>query len=157
MQYRDFELDGIRYERISKRDARKYYNRGRRVYCLACNLNPLAPFVHMCDMQYPSRADFDTVVNAYEWWNCNNECGRYAAFYVPVFIIPTWYKDGVGVVDGTRYHMFWLTEKPDDDTAQMWHNDFGCIVLGSYCQYAPEIKSSVLAVPLDGCIRAYYA
>lgn len=157
MHFRDFTLNDIRYERISKREARKYYNRGRRVYCLACKLNPLSPLVHMCEMQYPSNADFDAVVNAYEWYNCNNECGRYAAFYVPVLIIPTWYKDSVGAINGTRYHLFWLTSTPDDDTAQMWRRNFGCVMLKSHPQYAPEIKSSVLAIPLDGCVKAYYA
>lgn len=157
MHFRDFTLNDTRYERVSKHTARRFFMRGRQVYCLACNLNPLTPFVSMCDMRVFSNGDFDTIVNGYEWYNCNNECGRYAAFYVPQLIIPTWYKTNTATIDGARYRLFWLSDKPSDDDIATWENMHGCIMLKSHPQYAPELKADILAVPLDGYVRAYYA
>ncbi len=30
----------------------------------------------------PRNTEFDTIVNCYEYYNCNNECGNYAAYYI---------------------------------------------------------------------------
>lgn len=35
--------------------------------------------------------DFDKVINSFEYYNCNNETGKYSAFYVPYY-----YVDGFG-------------------------------------------------------------
>lgn len=71
------------YERINKRKARELYNSDRPFIIVAKNLRPEhgvkisgAAFERMIDMS------FEAVVNSYEYYNCNNETGRYAAFYV---------------------------------------------------------------------------
>lgn len=72
--------------RIGKKQARKLYNTGKTVYLAACNANLKSRWIHPfminstnvdCDGQ-----SFDSVVNAFEYYNCNSELGKYAAYYV---------------------------------------------------------------------------
>lgn len=72
--------------RISKQKARKFYEQGKDVLFIPCNLRPDSPFMlgiwenKNLDGQY---INFDTLVSYYESYNCSdNETGKYAAFYV---------------------------------------------------------------------------
>lgn len=72
--------------RISKTAARKLYNAGRDVLFIPCNLNPENNFYNlgiwenkMLVGQYDS---FEKLVNSFEFYNCNNETGKYTAFYI---------------------------------------------------------------------------
>lgn len=76
--------------RISKANARKLFAEGKPVYCAACNMNPVFPYgtVHRLDYAQPLEPgyekepiSFDRIVNIFEYYNCNNETGRYDAFY----------------------------------------------------------------------------
>lgn len=51
--------------RISKREAERRYNAGD-------GFNTVVP----------RNREFETVVNAFQFYNCNGETGRYPAFYV---------------------------------------------------------------------------
>lgn len=69
-------------QKINKAAARKLYNNNQPFWIVACNLRPQcgiligsASFEHMADIP------FDTMVNSFEYYNCNNDTGRYAAFY----------------------------------------------------------------------------
>lgn len=69
-------------QKINKAAARKLYNSGRPFWIVACNRRPQcgiligsASFEHMADIP------FDNMVNSFEYYNCNNDTGRYAAFY----------------------------------------------------------------------------
>lgn len=68
--------------KINKRTARKLYNTGKPFWIVACNLRPQygiligsASFEHMAEIP------FDAMVNSFEYYNCSNNTGRYAAFY----------------------------------------------------------------------------
>lgn len=69
------------YTRISKAAARSLYAAGDDVYFCPVNLNPESPWGLVWN---PPNNDipFEKLVNEYEWYNCNNECGRYTAFYI---------------------------------------------------------------------------
>ena len=69
------------YTRISKTAARSLYAAGGDVYFCPANLNPESPWGLMWN---PPNNDipFEKLVNEYEWYNCDNERGRYTAFYI---------------------------------------------------------------------------
>ncbi len=74
------------FKRINKTMARKIYNSGGDVLFIPCLCNPLNNFYNLGiwenkDLlgQYDT---FDNLVNHFEWYNCNNETGRYTAFYI---------------------------------------------------------------------------
>lgn len=69
-------------QKINKAVARKLYNASHPFWIVACNLRPQcgiligsASFERMADIP------FDDMVNSFEYYNCNNDTGRYAAFY----------------------------------------------------------------------------
>lgn len=69
-------------QKINKAAARKLYNTNQPFWIVACNLRPeygiligSASFEHMADIL------FDNMVNSFEYYNCSNNTGRYAAFY----------------------------------------------------------------------------
>jgi len=66
--------------RVSKRMARKLHEGGKEVYAIAVKLNPSSPW----GLTYPLNVDepFDKQINEFEVYNCNYECGKYAAFYI---------------------------------------------------------------------------
>lgn len=71
-------------ERISKRAARRVYDNGGELTIIACKLSPENTFYNFGITTNKTRcgASFDQFVNAYEFYNCNYECGYYAAFYI---------------------------------------------------------------------------
>lgn len=79
---RKFEIAG--FSRISKAAARKLYNAGQIVYFCAVNMRPGAPsnpeIAQRLDPANPE--PFEKRVNAFEYYNCSNETGKYTAFYV---------------------------------------------------------------------------
>ena len=75
----------VNYKRINKAAARNIYNGGGVVYIVP-RMVPVkgsAWFTagEIISGLYPERS-FDQIVNVYEFYNCNNEVGRYAAYYV---------------------------------------------------------------------------
>ena len=85
------------YTRITKAAARRAYEGGQVVRITACKLSPVNIWGAYSDAQrerftevagngfnttVARSREFDTVVNAFTYYNCNNECGRYPAFYV---------------------------------------------------------------------------
>lgn len=65
--------------RVQKRTAKKLYHAGGTVYACACLINP-----HGCigAVALPIGEDWDRLINAFIYYNCNPECGKYLAFYV---------------------------------------------------------------------------
>lgn len=66
------------FTRITRKEARKRYNAGEVVRLCAVKLSP----VNMWGCFADCCREFDTVVNAFTFYNCNVETGRYPAFYV---------------------------------------------------------------------------
>ena len=75
--------------RLTKKQARILFNEGSPVLIVPCKCSPF-DFIGRLS-RYGSVAykpimsedysDFDKFVNAFEYYNCNPELGRYAAFY----------------------------------------------------------------------------
>lgn len=84
-----FTNNGKTWERITKKQARAAYNNGLTVLFCPVNMRPFTPWHLEIDVnkinQNCAGETFDSIVNAFEWYNCtNNETGRYTAFYIPV-------------------------------------------------------------------------
>lgn len=78
---------GYTFMRINKAKARWVYKSGKPIAVIPCNMHPFNLF----SPAYITRVDqcedetFERFVNAFEWYNCGIwECGKYAAFYIPV-------------------------------------------------------------------------
>lgn len=68
-------------ERVSKRTARRHYNNGDPIIILPVKCYS-EQFSFETGENYNKVRDFDQLVNEFEFYNCNHECGYYAAFYV---------------------------------------------------------------------------
>lgn len=92
---RNIEIGG--YIRISKKEAEKRYNAGEIIRLCACKVSPVNMWSVYFDCQkeefphigndgfntiVPRNREFETVVNAFCWYNCNYETGYYPAYYV---------------------------------------------------------------------------
>ena len=75
--------------RLTKKQARKLFNEGSPVLIVPCRCSPFdfsgrysrySAVAHKLIMSEDYQ-DFDKFVNAFEYYNCNPELGRYAAFY----------------------------------------------------------------------------
>ena len=78
----------VTLKRISKNVAKSVYNHGLDVLLIPVNCSPVNRYWNLgiwennkLDGQYKS---FETLCNAFEVYNCNNETGKYIAFYIPV-------------------------------------------------------------------------
>ena len=73
-----------KYSRVDKRVARKIYNEGKDVLFIPRNMRPDNNWgLGIVENKYlfGQEATFDKLVDTYTWYNCNNETGRYVAFY----------------------------------------------------------------------------
>lgn len=75
-----YDTNNIKHIRVTKRTARRVHAEGREVVVVACNVCPFTMW-HLEAYMEPE-TDFDMFVNAFEAYNCNNELGRYASYYV---------------------------------------------------------------------------
>ncbi len=82
--------DDIEYIRISKIKAKKLYNQGKTIciapvnanmYYVLCNLYT---YINKNDLKskYGYTPHFDTLINEYTFYNCNNELGTYLKYFV---------------------------------------------------------------------------
>lgn len=69
-------------ERINKRVARKLFNEGKTFWITACNMRPERGLLMNAGTYENELVDFDTFVNSFAYYCCNNETGRYPAFYI---------------------------------------------------------------------------
>lgn len=76
---------GSMIQQIQKRTARKLFNDGKTVYLQSSKMRFDNFWQQPADIN-KSRASygetFDTICNAYEHYNCDNERGKYAHFFV---------------------------------------------------------------------------
>lgn len=84
------------YTRITKKEAARRYNAGEVIRLTACKLSPVSPCGCYSDARKDHNAtvsgdgfnttvarnrEFETVVNAFTYYNCTNETGRYPAYW----------------------------------------------------------------------------
>lgn len=72
------------YSRISMRKAEKLFGQGKTIRICGCKLSPVNAFGIFSDISSSNSDDiaFSNIVNAFKFYNCNNEVGYYPAFYV---------------------------------------------------------------------------
>lgn len=68
-------------KRINKREARKLYNHGRKFWITAVNMRIECGLLVDPLREPYTDLTFDDLCNRFEYYNCNNETGRYCAFY----------------------------------------------------------------------------
>lgn len=80
-------INGKNYVRVTKAKAWNHYiehtlfNRENgKIYMYPCNANQQSMWISPCELDY--NQNFDHEVNAFELFNCNNELGRYAMFFI---------------------------------------------------------------------------
>lgn len=79
------------FKRINKRSARAAYNNGLTVIFSPCNMRPFNNYFGL-DMDINKDnincqgQDFNKILNAYEYYNCNAETGKYTAFIFPLLL-----------------------------------------------------------------------
>ena len=74
---------GKTWERITRKKAQAAYNNGATVLFCPVNLRPGTPWhVGAAIEKDRTGESFEIMVNAFEYYNCNSEDGRYSAFYV---------------------------------------------------------------------------
>lgn len=71
----------LSFERVSKRTAKRHYNNGESIIILPVKCYT-EMFAFETEENYNKVRDFENLVNEFEYYNCNYECGYYAAFYV---------------------------------------------------------------------------
>jgi hypothetical protein len=72
----------ITLEQISKPQARKLFNEGKEIYVSPCNMKVFNSWGTLSSVTKDNDVtDFDTFCNSYEYYNCNNEAGKYASFF----------------------------------------------------------------------------
>ena len=87
MNNNNVTINGAGYRRISKAAARKVYAAGLHLILCPVGMRPDTPW-HIEAFVEHRNESFDSVVNAFEYFNCNAETGYYTAFYAPIKIKP---------------------------------------------------------------------
>ena len=74
------------FKKVTKTTAKKLFNAGITIYLLPCkaNINSIWFSPYPFNIKQCENMDFQTIVNSFEYYNCNNEIGKYTAFYTEV-------------------------------------------------------------------------
>ena len=70
------------FQKVTKTTARKVFNANNPVWITACNMRPECGIRLNSECYKDMGKDFDKIINAFQYYNCNNECGRYPAYYI---------------------------------------------------------------------------
>lgn len=86
-----------RFVRITKKAAARRYAAGEVIRLTACNMSPVSPWGCYADAQrgeytavsgggfnttVARNKEWETVVNAFSYYNCSTETGRYPAYWI---------------------------------------------------------------------------
>jgi hypothetical protein len=83
MEKLKFKLNGVTYERITKKKAAELYNNDCKVYLLSSKLNPYSPWVSLTEVTISScyHKSFSNVVNNFKYYNCDAIRGNVVRFF----------------------------------------------------------------------------
>lgn len=70
------------YKRITKRAAFTAYKNGETIYLIPVKLAPGGFWHPEIPIRNDSPRKWEAIINEFEYYNCCNERGRYAAFYI---------------------------------------------------------------------------
>lgn len=76
------DVCGNVWTRCTKKHARTVYNRGEKVIICPVDMRPFGPWGYGCMIDNSDGGSFAKAINAFEFYNCRTETGRYAAYYV---------------------------------------------------------------------------
>ena len=78
--------NGIELKQVNKTVARKLYNNSKTINLVPCNANIYSQWVELIDISISDEetSTFDSKVNNFEYYACNNELGSYTHFLVEV-------------------------------------------------------------------------
>ena len=79
--------DGLNLVRVNKTKARSIYNENKKVYLLPCKVRPTNFFmtIKTSFIQLENtHMSFDEKVNAFEYYNCCENLGRYCNYFIEV-------------------------------------------------------------------------
>lgn len=78
----NFYGETITIVQIQKRTAKKLFNSGETIYIQSSNFYPFGVWSQCMEFSNKEGRTFDSIVNSFEYYNCNNnETGYYATFY----------------------------------------------------------------------------
>lgn len=77
-------INGVKTTQVNKRKARKIYESGKTVYLNACNMRVNNVWTSPMPSSNESGEKFEAMVNGFEYYNCCNERGKYANFFVEI-------------------------------------------------------------------------
>lgn len=90
-KYSFTDCNGKTWERINRKQAKAAYNNGLTVLFCPVNMRSFTPWHLEIDVNKNFESyngiEFEKVVNAFEYYNCTNETGKYTAFYIPVVTV----------------------------------------------------------------------
>ena len=68
--------------RVSKLKAKRLFQEGVTIYLYPCRAQASSIWLSPLRINAEYSPSFDAIVNHYEYYNCNNELGRYAKFFI---------------------------------------------------------------------------
>lgn len=68
--------------KINKTKARKLFEQGKTIGLIPCKVSIECVYICMIYVRKDIDKNFDDVVNRFEYYNCNNQVGRYASYYI---------------------------------------------------------------------------
>lgn len=71
----------ITLTQIQKRTAKKMFQDGETVYIQSSNFHPFGVWSQCFEIDNKNGDSFESIVNSFEYYNCNNVAGKYAVFY----------------------------------------------------------------------------
>lgn len=71
----------ITLEQVQKRTAKKLFDSGETIYVQNSNFRPFGPWSQRIEITNKNGETFESIVNSFEYYNCNSETGYYATFY----------------------------------------------------------------------------
>lgn len=68
--------------KVYKQTAKKAYNEGKEVYLLPSKVPLGNSYIFPVRICKTDGQEFEKLVNAFEYYNCNKEVGTYASYYI---------------------------------------------------------------------------
>lgn len=69
-------------KQINKTVARKLYEQNKPFWITACNMRPECGILINSRARRYGNETFNNIVNAFTYYNCNSETGRYPRYYI---------------------------------------------------------------------------
>lgn len=82
MQKEEYLRNGKKFVRVNKTKARIKYNEGKTVYLIPDMMRLDNAWQFPCPVNNKDEREFDAVVNAFRYYNCDNERGRGVKYFV---------------------------------------------------------------------------